>query len=236
MKRIALLIAIVFVAVGGGLLVDVPVPTTVVSVVPAAPVVPADLDALQVKGRAPMTGYDRDLFGQRWSDDVRVEGGHNGCDTRNDILRRDLTDPQIRPGTFGCLVESGTLDDPYSGTPIAFVRGDNQLHIDHVVALADAWAKGAQAWDEDTRRDFANDPLNLLAVDAGLNQQKGAGDAATWLPPNKAFRCDYAQRIVAVKGRYGLSVTAAEKDALARELARCDGSPGMVAGKTGSVS
>jgi len=181
------------------------------------------LATLEVKGRAPMTGYDRALFGQAWSDDVRVPGGRNGCDTRNDVLRRDLHDTVIRPGTHGCLVESGTLLDPYSGETLEFVRGPRsaEIQIDHVVALADAWQKGAQAWDEDTRRDFANDPANLLAVRGDLNQQKGAGDAATWLPPDTSFRCDYVSRIIGVKATYGLWVTEAEQEALSRELMRC---------------
>lgn len=177
---------------------------------------------LEVKGRAPMTGYDRDLFGPDWSDNVRVAGGHNGCDTRNDMLQRDLRDISLRPGTRDCLVESGTLADPFSGEVIDFVRGRGaEVDIDHLVALGDAWAKGAQSWDEATRRDFANDPANLLAVDAGLNRQKGAADAATWLPPNGSFRCDYVTRQVEVKATYGLWVTRAEHDALSRELARC---------------
>lgn len=182
------------------------------------------LGDLAVKGRAPMTGYEREEFGQRWSDDVRVAGGRNGCDTRNDILRRDLEDPRIRPGTQGCLVESGTLHGPYSGETMEFERGtetSGDIHIDHVVALADAWAKGAQQLDEQARADFANDPRNLLAVDGGLNQQKGAGDAATWLPPNREFRCEYAQRQIQVKADYGLWVTAAERDALSRQLGTC---------------
>lgn len=184
----------------------------------------ARLDSLPVKGRAPMTGYSREVFGQAWSDDVEVDGGHNGCDTRNDILRRDLTAAVIKPGTHGCVVASGVLQDPYSGRSIDFVRGvdsSRAVQIDHVVALADAWVKGAQQLDEQTRRNLANDPLNLLAVDGGLNSQKGAGDAATWLPPNKAFRCEYGRRQVDVKQRYGLWVTPAERDALAGILAQC---------------
>lgn len=184
------------------------------------------LSALDVKGRAPSTGYDRDLFGTAWTDAVEVEFGRNGCDTRNDILRRDLSDFQIREGTQGCLVESGTLEDSFSGEEIPFLRGrdtSSDVQIDHIVALSDSWQKGAQQWDETTRKNFANDPDNLLAVKGRLNQQKGAGDAATWLPPNRAFRCDYAKSIITVKDRYGIWVTAAEHDALGQQLDTCRG-------------
>ncbi|KQB86406.1 hypothetical protein Clow_01326 [Corynebacterium lowii] len=181
-------------------------------------------EALEIKGRAPKTGYAREEFGQRWSDDVDVEGGHNGCDTRNDILRRDLREVTVKPGTRDCVVLTGILDDPYSGGVIVFQRGSDTsraVQIDHVVALADAWVKGAQQLGAQERRNLANDPLNLLAVDGGLNQQKGAGDAATWLPPNKAFRCEYAQRQVQVKYKYGLWVTQAEHDALGNIMSQC---------------
>ncbi|WP_245802239.1 HNH endonuclease family protein [Corynebacterium pacaense] len=183
-----------------------------------------ELNSLEIRGRAPKTGYERERFGQAWSDDVSVEYGHNGCDTRNDILRRDLWPVTIREGTHDCLVESGTLHDPYSGESIDFLRGSrtsSRVQIDHLVALADAWQKGAQSWDEQKRRDFANDPANLLAVDGPLNQQKGAGDAATWLPPDRSFRCEYARRIISVKHSYGVWVTPAEHEALGRQLDTC---------------
>ncbi len=186
------------------------------------------LDALPIKGRAPKTGYSRALFGQAWSDDVTVPGGHNGCDTRNDILRRDLVDIEIRPGTTDCVVASGVLNDPYTGTAIAFQRGrgtSQAVQIDHVVALSDAWQKGAQGWDELTRRNFANDPLNLQATSGPINEAKGDGDAATWLPPNKSYRCAYVSRIVAVKSGYGLWVTQAEHDAIERILTGECGAP-----------
>lgn len=143
----------------------------------------------EIKGRAPKTGYDRDLFGQAWTDDVTVEGGHNGCDTRNDILGRDLEQIVFKPGTRDCAVQTGTLRDPYTGNTIAFVRGEgtsNAVQIDHVVALSDAWQKGAQQLDTATRVNFANDPRNLKAVDGPTNQQKSDGDAATWLPRTRA--------------------------------------------------
>ncbi len=184
----------------------------------------ATLDTLEVKGRAPKTGYDRALFGDRWTDDVTVEYGHNGCDTRNDILRRDLVDVTIKPGSGGCAVLSGILNDPYTGTTVEFLRGPGssaEVQIDHVVALSDAWQTGAQEWDEVTRRNFANDPLELQTTLGSVNQQKGDGDAATWLPPNTAYRCTYATRIVDIKAAYDLWVTPAERDALARVLADC---------------
>jgi hypothetical protein len=186
----------------------------------------AKLATLPIKGRAPKTGYDRSLFGDAWSDDVTVANGHNGCDTRNDTLRRDLVPVEIKPGSNGCAVLSGTLHDPYTDTTIDFQRGEgtsSQVQIDHVVALSDAWQKGAQEWDEATRRNFANDPINLQTTIASINQQKGDGDAATWLPPNKSYGCTYVTRIVDVKAAYGLWVTQAEHDAIARILTNCDG-------------
>lgn len=182
----------------------------------------AALDTLAVKGRAPRTGYDRDEFGTAWAD---VD--HNGCDTRNDILRRDLTDLTFKPGTRDCVVLTGTLADPYGGEVIEFERGpgSSEVQIDHVVALNDAWQKGARQWTPEVREAFANDPANLLAVDGPLNQQKGAGDAATWLPPRSGYRCVYVLRQIRVKAAYGLWVTAAEHDAMDRQLDRCRVAP-----------
>ena len=179
------------------------------------------LASLRVAGRAPKTGYDRDRFGQAWADTDR-----NGCDTRNDILRRDLTAITLKAATRGCLVLEGKLKDPYTGSTIRFVRGvstSSAVQVDHVVALSDAWQKGAQPWSTAKRTAFANDPLNLLAVDGPTNARKGDGDAATWLPPRKAGRCAYVARQVAVKHRYGLWVTSAERDAVIRVLSTCPG-------------
>lgn len=180
------------------------------------------LAGLAVKGRAAKTGYRRDEFGPAWTDTDR-----NGCDTRNDVLRRDLRGEVLKPGTRGCVVLSGDLvPDPYTRTPIRFVRGGpSEVDIDHVVALGDAWQKGAASWVFRKRLAFANDPLNLLTVDASANRQKGDGDAATWLPPNRAYRCAYVARQVAVKAKYRLWVTAAEREAIVRVLATCPDQP-----------
>ncbi|MFT4088895.1 MAG: HNH endonuclease family protein, partial [Gordonia sp. (in: high G+C Gram-positive bacteria)] len=167
----------------------------------------AQLATLPVKGRAPKTGYSRGEFGQAWSDDVPVQFGHNGCDTRNDILRRDLVDVVAKPGTRDCVIASGALHDPYTGKTIEFVRGSKTstaVQIDHVVPLADAWQKGAQQLTVEERTALANDPRNLQAVDGPTNQQKGAGDAATWLPPQKSYRCTYVTRQIEVKATYHL--------------------------------
>jgi hypothetical protein len=187
----------------------------------------AKFDALLIKGRAPKTGYDRSLFGESWTDDVTVPGGRNGCDTRNDILRRDLVDVVLKPGSNDCAVLRGILNDPYTGTTVEFVRGPRsaEVQIDHIVALSDAWQKGAQQLDEARRRDFANDPANLQATIGWVNQQKGDGDAATWLPPNAAYRCTFVTRIVDVKAGHGLWVTQAEHDAIAGVLAGCPAIP-----------
>lgn len=177
------------------------------------------LATLPVKGRAPKTGYSRDQFGQAWADVDR-----NGCDTRNDTLRRDLTAVALKAGTHDCVVLSGALNDPYTAKLINFVRGNSTssaVQIDHVVALSDAWQKGAQQLSPAQRLAFANDPLNLLAVDGPANMQKSDGDAATWLPANKSYRCAYVARQISVKASYALWVTQAEHDAMARILADC---------------
>lgn len=183
----------------------------------------AQLNILPIKGRAPKTGYSRAQFGQAWTDDVSVAGGHNGCDTRNDILRRDLADVAFRPGST-CVVTSGILEDPYTGAIIHFVRGpgtSTAVQIDHMVALSDAWQTGAQQLSLEQRTNLANDPLNLRAVDGPTNEAKGDGDAATWLPPYKQYRCGYVARQVEVKAKYRLWVTRAEHDAMERVLNAC---------------
>ncbi len=171
------------------------------------------------KGRAAKTGYTRAQFGQTWADVDR-----NGCDTRNDILKRDLTEEVFKEKTHECVVLSGTLIDPYSGEKINFFRGNissMEVQIDHVVALSNAWQTGAFKLTLQQRTAFANDPLNLLAVKGRLNSQKGDGDAATWLPPLKSYRCDYVSRQIAVKLKYKLWFTAPEKEAMVRILKGC---------------
>ena len=174
----------------------------------------AELGKLEVKGRAPKTGYTRKQFGNGW-------GKINGCSVREVILARDLTDEKIDEK---CRVLSGILNDTYTGQTIHFQRGEkssSKVQIDHVVALSDAWQKGAQQLSPEEREKLANDPLNLLAVDGPANQAKGDGDAATWLPSNKPFRCQYVARQIAVKRRYRLGVTEAEKSAMSSILEKC---------------
>ena len=185
----------------------------------------AVLDTLAVKGPAARDNYDRSAFGQAW-----LDADHNGCDTRNDILRRDLPDAEFTAGSR-CLVAAGSFREPYTGRLITFRRGagsSKAVQVDHVVALGDAWQKGAQQLTAGQRENLANDPLNLIAVDGPANQEKGASDAATWLPPNKAFRCHYVARQVSVKAAYRLWVTSAEKDAMQRILAACPGQQTVV--------
>lgn len=177
------------------------------------------LASLAVKGRAPKTGYARSEFGQTWADVDR-----NGCDTRNDMLKRDLTEIVYKVNTRNCVVLSGVLVDRFSGETINFVRGNitsMEVQIDHVVALSNSWQTGAFKLPLAQRTALANDPINLFAVKGRLNSQKGDGDAATWLPPLKKFRCTYVAQQIAVKAKYALWVTAPEKDAMTRILSTC---------------
>lgn len=180
------------------------------------------LNSVEVKGRAPKTGYRRSNFGRPWTDLVDVEFGRNGCNTRDDILRRDLQDVTL--DKRGCRVLSGVLHDPYTGRDIAVDRSEGTailIQVDHIVPLQDAWQKGAQNWDDTKRTQFANDPLNLVAVGHQVNKAKGDADIATWLPPNRGFWCEYVSRVVQVKARYGAWMTQAEHDRAAEILNDC---------------
>ncbi len=175
---------------------------------------------IEVRQRSDAPTYRRDEFGPAWADEDR-----NGCDTRNDILGRDLKNVEFRD-TYParCVVVSGWLDDPYTGVGRPFARGEFSsplVQIDHVVALADAWQAGAWRWDVAQRQAFANDPANLLAVDGQANQDKGHATADKWLPENKDYRCAYVARQVRVKARWGLSVTQEEWQAIVDVLVGC---------------
>ncbi len=172
------------------------------------------LAGLAVHAQGSMAGYKRTEFGNGW-----IYSG--GCNTRDRILARDLRDVTYRDAT--CIVATGVLVDPYGGSVINFskARDPSAVQIDHVVALGNAWTTGAASWTYDKRKQLANDPLELLAVDGPLNQAKGDDDASEWLPPRTAYRCAYVERQIAVKSQYGLWVTPAEKSAMREVLADC---------------
>ncbi|MCS4489784.1 HNH endonuclease family protein [Corynebacterium sp. ES2794-CONJ1] len=174
--------------------------------------------------------YDRGAFGKAWSDDAMdVDLSGNSCDTRNDILARDLNDVVFVPSkrknkVETCKVKSGWFIDPYTGKRVDFQRGQKTsalVPIDHVVALGDAWYAGAYRWDNQRRLAFANDPINLLATTQSENSSKSAQSAASWMPPNEEFHCEYARKQVQIKHTYDLAVTTAERGALEKALHRC---------------
>jgi hypothetical protein len=199
-----------------------PEPTTPATTAPSAPGDGGDaaavLAGLPVAPLNSAVPYERTQdFGPAWAD---VD--HNGCDTRNDILHRDLTGVEVRPGTHDCVVVAGTLQDLYTGTSMPFLKAQaSRVQIDHIVPLHAAWMLGAYSWPYAQRLAFANDPSNLLAVDGHNNEAKGDSLADTWVPPNQAEWCDYARRTVTVHAAYHLPVTSAEKAALARLLGTC---------------
>jgi hypothetical protein len=195
----------------------------------AAPAVAAGVDALAglavVPERRRGEDYLRSAFGKAWDDDNGAPGGHNGCDTRDDILDRDLTDT-THVSTKRCprAVAAGTLRDPYTNATVAFVRGNQvgaSVQIDHLVPLAFAWDMGARHWTDEVRRRFANDPANLLAVAGEANQDKGDQAPASWMPPNTAFWCQYAIQFIAVLRGYDLPVDEASARQLRNAAASC---------------
>ena len=186
------------------------------------------LESVTVHARTKVAGYDRScspghgcVFGPAWSDDTTAAGGHNGCDTRNDVLAAQLQG--VDKGTSRCVVQAGTLDDPYSGARIAFRKAQaDAVEIDHVVPLAYAWDMGASAWTLDQRMAFANDEaLKLLAVAKAANASKSDSGPAAWTPSNVAYRCQYAIRWVSVVTTYGLAMTDADRTALRVTLSAC---------------
>lgn len=176
--------------------------------------------SIPVKGRAPKTGYDRDQFGPAWADVDR-----NGCDTRNDILARDLENETFKDGTKQCVVATGVLNDPYTGTVINFVRGQDTssaVQIDHIFPLSLAWQQGAQQWTAEKRKQFSNDPMNLKAADGPANGSKSDSGPGSWLPPNKAYRCEYVAGFVMVTAKYELSMNQGDYDASKSVLDGCN--------------
>ena len=169
--------------------------------------------------------YRRDAFGDSWTDDNPAPGGHNGCDTRNDILDRDLVDKSyVSIKRCPTAVATGLLHDPYTNAEVAFTRGEKTgaaVQIDHIVPLALAWDLGARFWSDDMRLRFANDPANLIAVAGEANQDKGDHEPATWMPPNTAFRCQYAIQFIAVLRGYALPIDAPSATALRDAAATC---------------
>ncbi|GGU33553.1 HNH endonuclease family protein [Streptomyces lavendofoliae] len=179
------------------------------------------LEALTVKGRGPKTGYDRDEFGYAWMDTADgVPLARNGCDTRNDLLKRDGREIRFRTGS-DCVVVAMTLHDPYTGKDIAWKKAEAvQVQVDHVVPLSYSWQMGSSRWPEPKREQFANDPLNLLPVDGPTNSRKGDSGPASWLPPDKGIRCAYVVRFAQVAVKYRLPVAAADKRTM---RAQCGG-------------
>lgn len=204
--------------------------TTTEQVAPPASAAAAALEQLPgIPERPHPGGYDRSckagdgcVFGTAWTDDVDVTDGHNGCSTRDDVLRRDLTAAETKTGTRGCVVVAGALHDPYTGQILQFAKARaGDVNIDHILPLAAAWDLGAWRWTPRQRQNFANDPLNLLAVQATVNLSKGDRTPGEWTPSTASGRCLYAERYVAVAVAYRLPVTPADRAALAVDLHPC---------------
>ncbi|KUJ66740.1 hypothetical protein ACZ90_33985 [Streptomyces albus subsp. albus] len=179
------------------------------------------IQRVRTAGRGPRTGYRRDLFGHAWLDTADgVPLARNGCDTRNDLLARDGRALRHRSGS-DCVVIAMTLDDPYTGGTIRWTkRRATAVQIDHVMPLSYDWQMGAARWNEAKRHRIANDPLNLLPVEGRANSAKRDSGPASWLPPNNRIRCAYSVRFAQVALKYGLPVTAPDKEMM---LAQCGG-------------
>lgn len=168
------------------------------------------LAELTVRAEGSDAGYDRDLF-PHWSDHG------DGCDTREVVLERDGRDVETGPD---CGPVSGRW---YSVYDAVWVEDPSDVHIDHIVALSEAWVSGADDWRQARRQEFANDVTHaqLIAVSASSNLSKGDRDPGDWMPPNERTWCIYAREWIWVKSVYDLNVDRAEKVALESALDRC---------------
>lgn len=211
-----------------------PVPGTWNGATPSRGQIRTHLKKVAVVAQRPsIPGYDRDCgtghacsFGPAWTDDTTAPLGHNGCDQRNDILKASMTDVDLRPGTHGCVVESGTLADPYTGATIQFTKAKAYLvQIDHMFPLARAWDTGAASWSLEERTRFATDPLNLTAVDGSSNASKGDQGPGEWMPINSAYRCTYVDRYLKVAIAYQLPITSADAAAISHTASTCPQKP-----------
>jgi hypothetical protein len=191
-------------------------PATVQPATGTAKLIAAELREVRViSARPKVLGYKRDQFGQTWTDNHAGRGGHNGCDTRNDVLAAQLTAVQYRARSK-CVVIAGTLPtDPYTGRRIDFRKAAaTKVQIDHVYPLARAWDMGAASWPLQRRVDFANDEAaNLLAVDGPANASKNDSGPGEWLPLNRNYRCTYVLRYLQVAHKYALPITTTDRNA-----------------------
>lgn len=156
--------------------------------------------------------YNRDEW-KHWSDfDLDC------MNTRHEILKAQADGP-IRFSPDGCYVSMSTWHDPFSGK--TFTRASD-LDVDHIVPLKWAHDNGGYAWNRERKEEFANDPINLLAVDDGLNSQKRAQPPTAWMPPNHYFRCEYLDLWLKVLKKYDdLRMHPAEKRIFSRQLRAC---------------
>jgi hypothetical protein len=188
---------------------------------PSADAARRQLSELRVRPAGSMAGYSREEF-PHWSDarefGWKLSGGTpdpESCDARDAALIRDGREERV---DAYCDVASGSWFDPYGGQTYT---DPEDIDIDHIVPLANAWRSGASSWDTVKRESFANVPRDLLSVDDGLNQSKGDKGPEAWKPPRKAYWCVYAKRWIGIKHYWDLSVTDAERSALKQMLGRC---------------
>lgn len=166
------------------------------------------VDQLTVAPEGSGAGYDRDLF-DHW-----IDVDHDGCHTRCEVLeaekRYDL--PGLPQGGWLSIYDGYSTDDA------------SELDVDHVVALSEAWRSGADRWDANRRRAFANDldePDALIAVTASTNRSKSDRDPASWQPPNSGAWCQFGLGWVRVKIKWELTADDAEVRALRNILRGC---------------
>ncbi len=141
--------------------------------------------------------YSRSKFGHGWAD------LNKDCqNSRMEALISQSVGQVHYKTSKKCKVKSGKWISTFTGKTI---YSASEIDIDHVVPLSWAWKHGGHQWTKDKRVKFANDPANLLSVEARVNRQKGARGLDEWLPPKN--KCQYVSRFLRVYKSYGLKLT-----------------------------
>ena len=172
----------------------------------------ADFTKVNATFPLPAKDYDRDSQFGEWIRPIK-----NLClNNRGVVLQRD-SKVAVKVND-SCTVTGGDWYDPYTNKNY---NDADDIQIDHVVALKNAYMTGAHAWTNAKRCLYANflgNDFHLLAVNGPENMRKSDKSPLEWTPPNKAFVCEYLRHWLEIKFIWELKLTPREVTAIENQL------------------